>query len=66
MKTEPGYGLINQVLATSSVMGPSFDSVSETILSQCSTLFVMRMANDRDQAIIRSAETHVPEKVRNA
>src|SRR5919202_2886921 len=26
-----------------------------TILSQCSTLFVMRMANDRDQAIVRSA-----------
>jgi uncharacterized protein len=26
-----------------------------TIISQCSTLFVMRMANDRDQAIIRSA-----------
>ena len=26
-----------------------------TILSQCSTLFVMRMANDRDQEILRSA-----------
>jgi uncharacterized protein len=26
-----------------------------TILSQCSTLFVMRMSNDRDQAILRSA-----------
>ncbi len=26
-----------------------------TILSQCSTLFVMRLANDRDQAIVRSA-----------
>src|SRR6202043_1800809 len=26
-----------------------------TILSQCSTLFVMRMVNDRDQAILRSA-----------
>ena len=26
-----------------------------TILSQCSTLFVMRLANDRDQAILRSA-----------
>jgi DNA helicase HerA-like ATPase len=26
-----------------------------TILSQCSTLFVMRMTNDRDQAILRSA-----------
>jgi DNA helicase HerA-like ATPase len=26
-----------------------------TIISQCSTLFVMRMANDRDQALIRSA-----------
>jgi DNA helicase HerA-like ATPase len=26
-----------------------------TILSQCSTLFVMRMTNDRDQAIVRSA-----------
>ncbi len=26
-----------------------------TIISQCSTLFVMRMSNDRDQALIRSA-----------
>jgi len=26
-----------------------------TIISQCSTLFVMRMANDRDQAIVKSA-----------
>ena len=26
-----------------------------TILSQCSTLFAMRMSNDRDQALIRSA-----------
>jgi DNA helicase HerA-like ATPase len=26
-----------------------------TIISQCSTLFAMRMANDRDQAIVRSA-----------
>jgi uncharacterized protein len=26
-----------------------------TIISQCSTLFVMRMANDRDQSIVRSA-----------
>jgi DNA helicase HerA-like ATPase len=26
-----------------------------TILSQCSTLFVMRMSNDRDQAILRAA-----------
>ena len=26
-----------------------------TILSQCSTLFAMRMSNDRDQAILRSA-----------
>jgi len=26
-----------------------------TIISQCSTLFAMRMANDRDQAILRSA-----------
>jgi DNA helicase HerA-like ATPase len=26
-----------------------------TILSQCSTLFAMRMANERDQAIVRSA-----------
>ena len=26
-----------------------------TVLSQCSTLFVMRMSNDRDQALIRSA-----------
>jgi DNA helicase HerA-like ATPase len=26
-----------------------------TVISQCSTLFVMRMANDRDQALVRSA-----------
>ena len=26
-----------------------------TIISQCSTLFAMRMANDRDQAIVRAA-----------
>ena len=26
-----------------------------TIISQCNTLFVMRMANERDQNIIRSA-----------
>ncbi|MPZ59550.1 MAG: DUF87 domain-containing protein [Rhizobiales bacterium] len=26
-----------------------------TIISQCSTLFVMRMSNDRDQALVRSA-----------
>jgi DNA helicase HerA-like ATPase len=26
-----------------------------TIISQCSTLFAMRMANDRDQAIVKSA-----------
>ena len=26
-----------------------------TIISQCSTLFAMRMANDRDQSIVRSA-----------
>src|SRR5450756_984153 len=26
-----------------------------TIISQCSTLFAMRMANERDQAIVRSA-----------
>jgi uncharacterized protein len=26
-----------------------------TIISQCSTLFVMRLANDRDQALLRSA-----------
>jgi len=29
--------------------------LDSTILSQCSTLFVMRLANERDQAIIRSA-----------
>jgi DNA helicase HerA-like ATPase len=28
-----------------------------TILSQCSTLFAMRMTNDRDQALVRSAVT---------
>jgi DNA helicase HerA-like ATPase len=26
-----------------------------TVISQCSTLFVMRMSNDRDQALVRSA-----------
>lgn len=26
-----------------------------TIISQCSTLFAMRMTNDRDQAIVRAA-----------
>jgi DNA helicase HerA-like ATPase len=29
--------------------------IDPTILSQCSTLFVMRLSNDRDQALIRSA-----------
>ena len=29
--------------------------LDSTIISQCSTLFAMRMANDRDQAIVRSA-----------
>jgi hypothetical protein len=29
--------------------------IDPTIISQCSTLFVMRMSNDRDQALIRSA-----------
>jgi DNA helicase HerA-like ATPase len=29
--------------------------IDATILSQCSTLFVMRLSNDRDQALIRSA-----------
>jgi DNA helicase HerA-like ATPase len=33
--------------------GPA--KLDPTIISQCSTLFAMRMANDRDQAIIRSA-----------
>jgi hypothetical protein len=28
-----------------------------TIISQCNTLFAMRMANDRDQALLRSAVT---------
>ncbi len=30
-----------------------------TIISQCSTLFAMRMANDRDQALLRSAVSDV-------
>jgi DNA helicase HerA-like ATPase len=30
-----------------------------TIISQCSTLFVMRMANDRDQALVRAAVSDV-------
>ena len=29
--------------------------LDSTILSQCSTVFAMRMANDRDQAIVRAA-----------
>ena len=29
--------------------------IDPTIISQCSTLFAMRMSNDRDQALIRSA-----------
>jgi hypothetical protein len=29
--------------------------LDSTILSQCSTVFAMRMANDRDQAIVKSA-----------
>jgi DNA helicase HerA-like ATPase len=29
--------------------------IDPTIISQCSTLFVMRMANDRDQELVRSA-----------
>src|SRR5689334_12033306 len=29
--------------------------IDPTIVSQCSTLFVMRLSNDRDQALIRSA-----------
>jgi DNA helicase HerA-like ATPase len=29
--------------------------IDATIISQCSTLFVMRLANDRDQSLIRSA-----------
>jgi DNA helicase HerA-like ATPase len=29
--------------------------IDPTIISQCSTLFVMRLANDRDQGLIRSA-----------
>src|SRR5579885_1841768 len=29
--------------------------IDPTIISQCSTFFVMRLANDRDQALIRSA-----------
>ncbi len=31
--------------------------LDSTIISQCSTLFAMRMANDRDQALLRSAVT---------
>ncbi|MGH6789973.1 MAG: ATP-binding protein [Pseudolabrys sp.] len=29
--------------------------IDQTIISQCSTLFVMRLSNDRDQSLIRSA-----------
>ncbi len=32
-----------------------------TIISQCSTLFAMRMANDRDQAIVRAAVSDAAE-----
>ncbi len=34
-----------------------------TIISQCSTLFAMRMANDRDQAIVRSAVSDAAESL---
>jgi DNA helicase HerA-like ATPase len=34
-----------------------------TILSQCSTLFVMRMSNDRDQEILRSAVSDAAAKL---
>src|SRR5262249_33429555 len=34
--------------------------IDPTIISQCSTLFVMRLANDRDQSLIRSAVSDAP------
>jgi uncharacterized protein len=36
-----------------------------TILAQCSTLFVMRMSNDRDHAIVRSAVSDAAAKLLN-
>src|SRR5207247_5969060 len=33
--------------------------LNATILSQCSTVFAMRMTNDRDQALVRSAVSDV-------
>ncbi len=37
--------------------------IDPTIISQCSTLFVMRLSNDRDQAFIRSAVSDAAENL---
>jgi DNA helicase HerA-like ATPase len=37
--------------------------IDPTIISQCSTLFVMRLSNDRDQALIRSAAADAAENL---
>jgi uncharacterized protein len=37
--------------------------IDPTIISQCNTLFVMRLANDRDQAYIRSAAADASENL---
>jgi DNA helicase HerA-like ATPase len=37
--------------------------LDSTIISQCSTVFAMRMANDRDQAIIRAAVSDAAESL---
>jgi DNA helicase HerA-like ATPase len=37
------------------LVSQSAAEIDPTILSQCSTLFAMRMTNDRDQALLRSA-----------
>jgi DNA helicase HerA-like ATPase len=37
--------------------------IDSTIISQCNTLFVMRLSNDRDQAFIRSAASDATENL---
>lgn len=48
-----GLGLVTQRPA----------DLDPTIVSQCSTLFAMRMANDRDQAIVKSAVSDAAESL---
>ena len=48
-----GRPQIRRVPRRSSTQRPA--ELDPTIISQCSTLFAMRMSNDRDQALLRSA-----------